>query len=78
MTASQSYWSKCVCYNNDGKGTLMGPHDIVRKILSNGDGTYRFRITKTDGIALIETLPQLLVEALSPSTSPPAHLPSVR
>jgi hypothetical protein len=56
MTASQIYRYKCPCAPNQWI-TLMGPLDINRSVLLNGNGTYRYEITKGNGFATINPLP---------------------
>jgi hypothetical protein len=57
FVAQQQYRYKCPCRDNNFPVVLMGPHPIVREVISKGDGTWRFQITKTGAKAEINPLP---------------------
>jgi len=57
VTASQIYRFHCPCHQSNAWVTLMGPHNIVRSVSQNANGSWRFTITKTGSSATINPLP---------------------
>jgi hypothetical protein len=60
VTATQIYYYTCrAAYSGalTGPITLAGPHSIVRSVSQNGDGSWKFQITKNGFSASINPLP---------------------
>jgi hypothetical protein len=57
VTASQIYRYSCPCYSGGTWITLLGPHDITKSVIDNGDGTWRYEVSKTGVTATINPLP---------------------
>lgn len=57
VVAAQIYRYRCSCYSVGDWVALMGPHNSTRSVLDNGDGTWRFEVTKTGASATIDPLP---------------------
>ena len=57
VTATQIYRYHCPCHNSDAWTTLMGPHNIVRSVSQNANGSWKFTVTKSGSSASIDPLP---------------------
>lgn len=57
VTAPQIYRYSCSCKDNGAFVTLLGPHNIVRSVSQNANGSWKFTITKTGSSATINPLP---------------------
>ena len=57
VTATQIYRYHCPCHNGDAWTTLMGPHNIVRSVSQNANGSWKFTVTKSGSSASIDPLP---------------------
>ena len=57
VTATQIYRYTCTCANSGNPVTIMGPINIVRAVIMNANGSFRFEITKSGSSATINPLP---------------------
>jgi hypothetical protein len=57
ITATQIYRYRCPCHNNNAWETLVGPHNLIREVAQNPNGSWKFTITKTGSSATINPLP---------------------
>jgi hypothetical protein len=57
MTAVQRYRYTCPCANGGNPVVIVGPINIVRSVSDNGNGTFRYTITKSGSSAVINPLP---------------------
>ena len=57
VTAMQIYRYTCPCANGGNPVTIFGPLNIVRSVIMNANGSFRFEITKSGATATINPLP---------------------
>ena len=57
VTAMQIYRYTCPCSNGGNPVTIFGPLAIVRSVIRNPNGSFRFEITKSGATATINPLP---------------------